>query len=277
MTWTTICRARFGSLGESLEQFQELGDQWGAALSKRCMGRAWVASQQSDRGVPLLESALETFRRLGDPWCISTTLHILGDVARVQDRLEDATRYYQESLAVSWEQLDALTVADALLRLGQILVERGDAGEAVRLFAAAEAQRETVGIPLYGPVRAGYEQAVAAARAQLGDEVFTTTWLAGRALPLEQAFAEARGIQDSARPCATITSLSRQSGPGATLSTREREVLRLIVDGLTDAQIARTLIIGRRTVNTHVASILNKLGLSSRTAAATYAVRNNLV
>ena len=53
-------------------------------------------------------------------------------------------------------------------------------------------------------------------------------------------------------------------------------MLRLIVEGLSDPEIAAALSIGRRTVNTHVASILGKLGVGSRTAAAAYAVRDGL-
>lgn len=262
---------------DSLERFREIGDAWGIAFSERCMGRAWVALGEFDQGIPLLEDALATFRTLGDQWCISTSLHYLGDVARLQGRLDDAIQYYQESLADSWAQRDALGVADALLRLGQILVERGDAVPAARLFGAAEVQHETAGIPLYGPIQAGYEQAVATARAALGNERFTVAWHEGRALPLEEAAREAVTIQRS--PHRQTEALAQWSGPapGATLSARECDVLRLIVDGLTDAEIAATLSIGRRTVNTHVTSILNKLGVKSRTAAAAWAVRSNLV
>ena len=241
------------------------------------MGRAQVAMGNADQGVPLLEEALTTFQQLGDRWCISTSLHYLGDLARLQGRLDDAIQYYQESLADSWAQRDALAVADALLRVGQILVERGDTAQGARLLGAAEVQRERAGIPLYGPVQAGYERAVATARAALGDERFTAVWREGRALPLEQAVGEATGIQPS--PHRHTGVLTERGGPAsaASLSARERDVLRLIVDGLTDGEIAAALSIGRRTVNTHVASILNKLGVSSRAAAAACAVRTNLV
>jgi len=61
------------------------------------------------------------------------------------------------------------------------------------------------------------------------------------------------------------------------LTRRELDVLRLLVEGHADREIAAALFIGRRTVETHVAGILNKLGLDSRTAVATYAVRHDLV
>jgi DNA-binding NarL/FixJ family response regulator len=60
------------------------------------------------------------------------------------------------------------------------------------------------------------------------------------------------------------------------LTSREVEVLRLVTEGLTDAQIAELLSISPRTVMTHVSSILGKTGAPSRAAAAAYAVRRGL-
>jgi DNA-binding SARP family transcriptional activator/DNA-binding CsgD family transcriptional regulator len=61
------------------------------------------------------------------------------------------------------------------------------------------------------------------------------------------------------------------------LSSRELEVLRLVADGLPDREIADRLFISPRTVQTHVTNILNKLGVSSRAAAAAQAVRDQLI
>jgi DNA-binding CsgD family transcriptional regulator len=63
----------------------------------------------------------------------------------------------------------------------------------------------------------------------------------------------------------------------ASLTLREREILRLLAEGRTNQAIADTLYISLRTVQTHVANILAKLGLSSRAAVAAYAVRHGLV
>jgi DNA-binding NarL/FixJ family response regulator len=63
----------------------------------------------------------------------------------------------------------------------------------------------------------------------------------------------------------------------ASLTRRERDVLRLMVDGLANKQIARRLSITEKTVKTHVSSILGKLGVQDRTQASVLAVRARLV
>ena len=60
------------------------------------------------------------------------------------------------------------------------------------------------------------------------------------------------------------------------LSDRELEVLRLVARGLTNQEIADTLIIGERTVGNHISSILSKLHLANRTQAALYALREGI-
>ena len=61
------------------------------------------------------------------------------------------------------------------------------------------------------------------------------------------------------------------------LTGREIEVLRLVAQGLTDAQIAEILIISPRTVNAHLRSIYSKLEITSRNAATRYAIEHRLV
>jgi DNA-binding NarL/FixJ family response regulator len=61
------------------------------------------------------------------------------------------------------------------------------------------------------------------------------------------------------------------------LTSRELEVLRLLATGLTNRMIADELVVAVRTVDTHVSSILTKLGVSSRSAATSFAYRHHLV
>ena len=61
------------------------------------------------------------------------------------------------------------------------------------------------------------------------------------------------------------------------LTVREVEVLRLVARGLTDGQVAEKLVISPRTVNTHLTSIYGKIGVSSRSTAARYAIEHHLI
>ena len=72
-----------------------------------------------------------------------------------------------------------------------------------------------------------------------------------------------------------LESVRRPSLPAVT--RREREVLRLLADGLTNRQIAARLVVSEHTVHRHVTNILRKLELPSRTAAAAHAVRAGLL
>lgn len=61
------------------------------------------------------------------------------------------------------------------------------------------------------------------------------------------------------------------------LTNREREVLCLVASGHTDRKIAESLIISPRTVHRHMSNIFVKLDVTSRAAAAAYAVRRGLI
>ena len=75
---------------------------------------------------------------------------------------------------------------------------------------------------------------------------------------------------------APIAALVEQSSSSLSLTPRECEVLQLLTQGLTSAQIAKELIITPLTVNSHVRSIYNKLGVTSRSAATRYAIEHQL-
>ena len=110
-------------------------------------------------------------------------------------------------------------------------------------------------------------------RAAMGDEAFEAEYATGRTLDLAQVVA-ALGRRDAAAEQAQVAA----SGEAVTVLTpRELDVLKLVTQGLSNAEIARRLVLSEHTVHRHLANILRKLGLSSRAAAAAWGVRTGLV
>lgn len=139
--------------------------------------------------------------------------------------------------------------------------------------------REAIDASISPVVLARYENFIAAARAQLGEKTFTAMWAEGRTMPIETLLhpsdiapspPETRVTQST-----TIAKLPVTYPAGLTI--REVEVLRWVAMGLTDIQVADKLIISSRTVSTHLRSIYNKLGVTSRSAATRFAVEHHLV
>jgi DNA-binding NarL/FixJ family response regulator len=93
-------------------------------------------------------------------------------------------------------------------------------------------------------------------------------------LPSEPA---TRSVADSRPASAGPSGRPAPAAYPAGLTAREVEVLRLVAQGLTDAQVAEQLILSRRTVSTHLTSIYGKLQITSRSAATRFAVENGLV
>jgi DNA-binding NarL/FixJ family response regulator len=89
--------------------------------------------------------------------------------------------------------------------------------------------------------------------------------------------AAAGQVQLSPQAAARLVREVRMPDSPETLTERETDVLRLLAHGQANKEIARNLVIGEKTVKTHVSNILAKLGLPSRTQAALYAVRIGLV
>jgi len=127
--------------------------------------------------------------------------------------------------------------------------------------------------PVY---QASYEQALALTRATLGEQGFHAAWAEGRGLTPEQALATQVSDlpQEPALPPSSL--MQPHSSTQAALTRREREVLSLLTEGLTNKEIAERLVVSLPTVNTHVASIFNKLEVNSRSAATRYAVEQHL-
>jgi DNA-binding CsgD family transcriptional regulator len=125
---------------------------------------------------------------------------------------------------------------------------------------------------------------MAAARAALSDAAFAAAWETGRAAAMAETVADAQGWDG--RPGAPATQPAVQApakpapaSPASQLNLTEREldVLRLVVEGKSSREIAEALFISPRTATTHVANILAKLGVNSRSAAVAVAFQHGIV
>jgi two-component system, NarL family, response regulator LiaR len=76
---------------------------------------------------------------------------------------------------------------------------------------------------------------------------------------------------------ALVQAANQPPARGLDLTEREREVLALMIEGLNNTQIAARLTVSPSTIKSHVSNILSKLGVTSRTEAVTFALRQKLV
>jgi len=179
----------------------------------------------------------------------------------------------------------------------EVVGEAEDGQQAVRL--AAERHPDVVLMDLLMPVMDGIAAIEAIRRDVPGVEVVALTSVlddeqvvaAVRAGAIGYVLKDAHGLElkDAIRaasdgrvhlsPEAAARLLREVRAPDRPdrLTERETDVLRLISVGLSNKEVARRLNIGEGTVKTHVSSVLNKLGLQSRTQAALHAVRLGLV
>ena len=137
--------------------------------------------------------------------------------------------------------------------------------EAVRLYGAADAIRQRMGAVRFKINDADYQASAVTLRDALGGLDFDSAWAEGAALSTEEAIAYAqRGRGERKRPT---------SGWGS-LTPTERDVVRLVSEGLGNNDIATRLFVSPRTVQTHLTHVYTKLGLSSRVQLAQEAARH---
>jgi ATP/maltotriose-dependent transcriptional regulator MalT len=140
---------------------------------------------------------------------------------------------------------------------------------AVRLGGMASALRRTT-LDRSSPIWRLMDSWLAPACAQLGPRRASAAHAAGESASLDEAISFALGEEPS-RPA-----------PGGTddwlaLSSREREVVALLGEGLSNRDIAERLVVGERTVETHVHNVLRKLGVRSRHQVVDWATTHAVI
>ena len=186
-------------------------------------------------------------------------------MAIAQGEPEQAERDAHDALACAAEVEAYLFIPDILECLAALAGDAGSHREAARLFGAAEAIRQRMGAVRFKVYDAGYEASVAALRDAMGEKDFDAAWAEGAALSTEEAIAYAqRGRGQRKRP----------TSGWASLTPTERDVVRLVSEGLANNDIATRLFVSPRTVQTHLTHVYTKLGLTSRVQLAQEAARH---
>jgi ATP/maltotriose-dependent transcriptional regulator MalT len=294
---------------------RELGDVLAEATAAALLGYIDLARGAYDRAEGFMRTAMELRQQVEVGWQIAIMHSLLGQVAYGRGDLDQAIVEYQEARAAQRQSGDLFDVASISGYLALVRCEQGQFGEAATLLAealqiwrdlnnqenlsewladvatlavacgtprlgasllaSASALRDAVGHAFVLPERATYERTEQLLRDALGSERFADAWQAGSTQPAQQAIADASAFLDTLQAPGP-TEIDRAPTPFG-LTPRELDVLRLLVDGRSDREIAEALFIGARTVETHVSNLLGKLGAHNRAEAATLAVRNGLV
>ena len=251
----------------------------GLAELRRRQGRDGEAAALLDRAGASRAAQLCGARRAFDE----------GDSLRCAELLERLLR-----------QLPAERRVDRVPALELMVRARARRGELDEAAAALEALRELEGLVGTDALRAARELAEGRVAAAAGEHEPARTLLEDAVDRFERCGAPFETAEARAELAATLLALGRAdaaereasaarealrelgAGPADAvpplpgLTPRERDVLRLLADGLTNRQIAERLVVSEHTVHRHVTNILRKLDLPSRAAAAAHAVRSGV-
>jgi predicted ATPase/DNA-binding CsgD family transcriptional regulator len=226
---------------------------------------AHLLVDEVDEASQILEDVYRDCEQAGESWLLSFATYGRGFVELIRGQFDDAERDLRDALKIKRFFHDTLGLALVLDVLAWTSIAKGNSRFGLVLLGAVSKVWESLGAQLFGfEHMMGHRQHFARlARESLGDRVAAAAWAEGSSMRLEDAldFASGQGTKPlSERPGAT-------GGP-TQLTRREREVADLVADGLSNKEIAASLVISLRTAETHVEHILTKLGFNSRAQIA---------
>lgn len=192
-------------------------------------------------------------------WHLARALTTRARIEIAKQEPDHAERDAQQALACAAECGAHVAVPDILECLGRLAADGGGHRDAARLFGAAAEIRRGLGSVRFKVYDAHHRETVMTMRKALGEKVFDDAWAEGAGLSLDEVIAYVRrGRGERKRPATGW----------ASLTPTERDVVRLVAEGLANSEIAARLFISRRTVQTHLTHVYAKLSISSRVQLA---------
>jgi ATP/maltotriose-dependent transcriptional regulator MalT len=253
------------------EDAERLLDRVGAGSALVC--RAWLALDRgaSRRAVELAQRALRQTDGARSLLRVpALEVLVAAHVARAE--LEEARAALPELEDLARIGGTRPLRAAAALAGGMVATAGGDHEHARRLLEDAVDAFERSGAP-FDAARARIELAACLIALRRDDDAAREVEASVETLARLGAEAEAR----RARRLLDKPAPDRQAETLGEITRREREVLRLLAEGLTNREMADRLFVSQHTIHRHVANILRKLDLTNRTAAAAHAIRAGLL
>jgi predicted ATPase/DNA-binding CsgD family transcriptional regulator len=254
----------------SLSGWRLLGDKRGMVIALNRLGLALRYQGDFNAAAKLYEECKTLAGQLHATYFIAAALHNLG---QMEHHRGDDIRAYSllaESLVLVRQLGDRPSISQFLADMAGVWATQGQPERSALLFGASQVLRDNMGVSMYQAQRRAYEQDVAYGAAQLDAATWEAAWAKGRLMSLDDVYAIA--VEDLPPP-----PLSPQSVDNFDLTARELEVLRLLVAGLTYAQIAEQLMLSFHTVHAHLRTSYSKMGVTSRGQAARFAMDHGLV
>ena len=184
---------------------------------------------------------------------------------------------YEEGLTIAITLEHRGLIASCLEGLATVVTAQGQPAWAARLWGAAQTMHQNRSTSLPQVMHIRDEQAQTTARTSLGEKRFFAAREEVRAMSPQQALTAQEPVSITKQGVTEPAITRGKSRFPNQLTRREIEVLRLVAEGLTDAQIAQKLVLSSGTVSWYVRSICSKLSVSSRTSATRAAIEQNLL
>jgi predicted ATPase/DNA-binding CsgD family transcriptional regulator len=247
-------------IAESLASCQAHGDQLGVAWSADTLGIAvFMRGDYTEASSHFRQSATLFESQDGSLGACHALVH-LGLSLRYEGKLPAALSAYRSAVHYQLEYRFTTEASETLDGLAVIAAALGHLNLAARLFGAAFGWREMYQQRPWFPMPTDFSKSAASVRRRLGEHAWLPAYEAGTKLNSEQA------LDLAAKAVSALDEEIQRRSAG--LTAREVEVLQLVADGLSNAEIADRLVLSERTVHAHLRSIFDKLGVNSRTAAA---------